>query len=164
MNTITKNMVVTLEYSATDIDGNMIDEGKEPLTYLHGGYEEIFLPVEFALEGKAVGDSVTVKVQPAMAFGEYDPELIHIVPVEELPQPLTVGMQIEGSAGDDGEEQSFFSTVTEIAAGKAVLDANHPLAGVALVFNCTVLEIRRATAEEIAMAAGGGEESVVAIK
>ena len=149
MNKIGRNSIVTLAYSASDADGNTIDEGKEPLVYLHGGYNKIFLPIEVALHGKAVGDSVTVKLQPADAFGEYDPELVTIVPVDELPQPLTVGMQIEGSPEGGSEEERFFVTVSDIADGKAVLDANHPLSGVALVFHCIVQEIRPATAEEL---------------
>lgn len=149
MNRISRNSVVTLAYSAIDADGNTIDEGKEPLVYLHGGYNSIFLPIEGALHGKAVGDAVTVKLQPADAFGEYDPELVTIVPVDELPQPLTVGMQIEGSPEGGSEEERFFATVTDIADGKAVLDANHPLAGMALVFHCIVQDVRPATAEEI---------------
>lgn len=151
---IDRNTVVTVAYSATDADGNPIDEGKEPLSYLHGGYNTIFMPVEAALHGKKVGDSITVKLQPADAFGEYDPELVNIVSVDELPQPLTVGMQIEGNPVDGGDEDSFFATVTDIADGRAVLDANHPLAGMSLVFNCTVQEIRPATAEEIAAVQG----------
>ncbi len=151
---IDRNTVVTVAYSATDADGNTIDEGKEPLSYLHGGYNTIFLPVEVALHGKTVGDSITVKLQPADAFGEYDPELVNIVSVDELPQPLTVGMQIEGNPVDGGDEDSFFVTVTDIADGRAVLDANHPLAGISLVFNCTVQEVRPATAEEIAAVQG----------
>ena len=156
MQTITKDSFVTLEYAAADSDGNVIDSGREPLAYLHGGYDNIFLPVEAALEGKTVGESVTVKLQPAEAFGEYDPELVHIVPVAELPQPLTIGMQIEGSVADSGESHSFFSTVTDIADDKAVLDSNHPLAGVSLIIHCTVLAVRKATAEEIAAALGSG--------
>ena len=39
--------------------------------------------------------------------------------------------------------------VTEIADDKVVLDGNHPLAGMALVFTCTVTSIRPASAEEI---------------
>lgn len=152
MNTIIKNSIVTLEYAAADTDGNLIDTGKEPLIYLHGDYDGIFLPVELALEGKSVGDAVTVKLQPSEAFGEYNPELVDIVPLAELPQPLSVGMQIEGSTVDGDTRQSFFSTVTDIADGVAVLDANHPLAGVALIVHCTVKDIRPATAEEIAAA------------
>lgn len=154
MTKIDRNRIVTLAYSAVDADGNTIDDGKEPLIYLHGGYNTIFLPIEVALHGKSVGDSVTVKLQPADAFGEYDPELISIVPVDELPQPLTVGMQIEGSPADGGYEDRFFVTVTDIADGKAVLDANHPLAGVSMVFNCIVQDVRPATTEEIAAVRG----------
>ena len=150
MNSITRNCVVTLAYTVVDVDGNTIDAGREPLTYLHGGYNAIFLPVEAALHGKAVGDSVAVKLQPADAFGEYDPELVQIVPVEELPQPLSVGMQIEGVPEGGSADESFFATVTDIADGKAVVDGNHPLAGIALVFAATVQAVRQATAAELA--------------
>ena len=154
MNTITRNTVVTLAYTAHDAEGNVVDEGKEPLEYLHGGYDGIFLPIEVALNGKAIGDSVTVKLQPADAFGEYDPELVDIMSLDELPQPLKVGMQIEGNTEDGGEDDRFFLTVTDIADGKAVLDGNHPLAGISLVFSCTVMGVRPATDEEILVAQG----------
>jgi FKBP-type peptidyl-prolyl cis-trans isomerase SlyD len=58
-------------------------------------------------------------------------------------------MMIEGQTGEESGEDSVFYTVTEIADGKAVLDGNHPLAGTALVFSCTVDAVRPATAEEI---------------
>ena len=79
---------------------------------------------------------------------------MNIVPVDELPQPLAVGMQIEGRPEGGGDEEGVFVTVTDIADGKAVLDGNHPLAGIALVFAGTVQGIRPATAEEIAAAEG----------
>lgn len=152
MDKINRNSVVTLAYSVLDADGTEVDPGHEPLCYVHGGYNAIFLPVEVALHGKSVGDSISVKLQPAEAFGEYDPELVDIVPVSELPQPLAIGMQIEASPQECSDDERCYVTVTDIADGKAVLDGNHPLAGVALVFSGTVQEIRPATAEEIAMA------------
>ena len=153
MNTISKDSFVTLGYTASDTDGNIVDEGEELLRYLHGGYEGVFLPIEAALEGKSVGDSVTVKLQPSDAFGEYQPELIDVVPVTDLPEPLAIGMQFEGTANDN-EEKRTYATVTDIADGKAVLDCNHPLAGMALVFTCQVMAVRQGTAEEIAAAQG----------
>ena len=36
---IAKNTVVTLDYTVTDPDGNMIDDGQHPLVYIHGGYD-----------------------------------------------------------------------------------------------------------------------------
>ncbi len=147
---ISKNKVVTLSYNLTDPDGNMLDKGNEPIVYLHGGYGGVFTPIEAALEGKASGDLVTVKLQPNDAFGEYDFDLLLVEPVENLPQPLTVGMMIEGDSEEGMEEGAVFYTVTEIAEGKAVLDGNHPLSGMALVFIGTVTAIRPATSAEIA--------------
>ena len=147
---ISKNMIVTLDYTATDTDGNLVDDGKEPLVYLHGGYDDIFPPIEEALEGKAIGDTITVKLQPGQAFGEYDPELVQVVAVAELPQPLKIGMQIEGGTDDGEGGDPAYLTVTDIADGKAVLDGNHPFAGMALIFRCTVADVRRATPHDIA--------------
>ena len=148
MNQIVKDSVVTLSYEVTDPDGNVLDAGEEPLVYLHGGYDDVFAAIELALQGRGVGDTVTVKMQPAQAYGEYDADLVLIEPLEALPQPLTVGMQIEAEPGGDSEEAAFYR-VTDIAEGKAVLDGNHPLAGQALVFTGTVTAVRPAQPGEI---------------
>ena len=149
MTQVAMNTVVTLSYNLTDPDGNMLDEGNQPLVYLHGGYDGVFIPIEDALEGKSTGETVTIKLQPNDAFGEYDFDLLQIEPVENLPQPLKVGMMIEGDAEEGLEDSAVFYTVTEIADGKAVLDGNHPLAGMALIFSGTVTAVRPATAAEI---------------
>jgi len=148
MKQIVKDSVVTLTYEVSDPDGNVLDAGEEPLMYLHGGYDDVFEAIELALQGKAVGDTVTVKMQPYQAYGEYDADLVLIESVDVLPQPLTVGMQIEAEPDGDSEETVFYR-VTDIAEGKAVLDGNHPLAGQALVFSGTVTAVRPARPAEI---------------
>jgi len=148
MNQIGNNSIVTLSYKLHDPDGVLLDNGDNPIVYLHGGYDGIFLPIELALNGKSVGDKVTVKLQPDEAFGEYNIELVHLEPVENLPQPLEVGMMIEGETEEEAGSSVFY-TVTEIADGKAVLDGNHPLAGTALIFSGTVDAVRPATIEEM---------------
>ena len=145
---IVRNMVVTMDYHVTDPDGEVVDEGTEPLIYLHGGYDDIFPKIEEALQDKTVGDTVKVKLQPDDAFGEYDADLIQIESRKGFPKELEVGMQFEGGQEED-EESFIIYRVTEIADDKVVLDGNHPLAGMALIFNCTVTEVRPATAEEI---------------
>ena len=50
--------------------------------------------------------------------------------------------------GEDGEDDELF-TITDITDDKVVVDGNHPLAGVALNFICTIADVRQATAEEI---------------
>jgi FKBP-type peptidyl-prolyl cis-trans isomerase SlyD len=145
---IEKDMVVTLEYTVTDPDGTMVDEGREDLVYLHGGYGDIYPSIEAALEGKDLGDRVMVKLQPAEAYGEYDPDLVQVASVADLPQPVTLGMQIE--AGTDEHGNPGYVRVTDMAEGKAILDGNHPWAGIALVFSCTVVDVRRASPGDIA--------------
>jgi len=150
MNTlVAKNSVITLDYHVTDPDGEVVDEGREPLVYLHGGYDDIFPKIEEALQGKKIGESVNVKLQPDEAFGDYDAQMVQVEPRKDFPKELQVGMQFEGGP-EEGEEDDFvIYRVTDIADDKVVLDGNHPLAGMALVFTCTVTAIRAASAEEL---------------
>ena len=144
---IAKDTVVTLSYRVTDPDGNLIDDGQRPLVYLHGGYDGIFSRLEEALHGKSVGEQLEVKLQPEDAFGEYDAELVRVEQLAMFPEGIQVGMQFE-RATDDGEDDMVY-TITDIEGDKVVVDGNHPLAGTALVFNCTVSDVRAATAEEL---------------
>ncbi|MEW6165940.1 MAG: peptidylprolyl isomerase [Pseudomonadota bacterium] len=146
---IGQNTVVTLDYHVTDSDGNMIDAGERPLVYLHGGYGGIFEKIEEELLGQAVGFQKEVRLLPEEAFGEYDAELVMVEPRELFPDDIEVGMQFERAAEDDDEDGMLY-TITDIAEGKVVVDGNHPLAGLALRFSCTVSDVRAATPEEIA--------------
>jgi len=111
------------------------------LTYLHGGYGGLLDALEHALEGKGPGESIIVQLEPEQAFGEYDAELVRVEPAERYSKGIEVGMEVE--------EDARFYTVTDVAAGKVVLDGNHPLAGMALRFSCQVLSVRTAKPEEI---------------
>ncbi len=145
---IAKDTVVTLEYKVTDPDGNVIDAGQNPLVYLHGGYDGIFAPLEEALHGKDVGAKLEVKLQPEDAFGDYDESLILVESLSMFPEGIEVGQQFERAAEEEDEDDMVF-TITDIAGDKVVIDGNHPLAGIALVFACTVKEVRPATGEEL---------------
>jgi len=144
---IAKDTVVTLTYRVTDSDGNLIDEGQQPLVYLHGGYGGIFGKIEETLHGKKVGDEFDVRLEPEEAFGDYDAKLVMIEPRNLFPDTIEVGMQFE-RATTDGEDDELY-TITDIADDKVVVDGNHPLAGLALQFVCTVADVRTASAEEI---------------
>lgn len=144
---IAKDSIVTLSYKVTDPDGNVIDEGSRPLVYLHGGYDGIFAVIEEALHGRGIGEELEIKLQPEEAFGDYDESLLRIESLSMFPEGIEVGMQFE-RAGEDGEDDMVY-TITDIEGDKVVVDGNHPLAGTALVFICTVTEVRPATAEEV---------------
>ena len=146
---IDRNSVFTLSYKVTVSEGNSIDEGVNPMVYLHGGYGGIFDRIEEQLQGKRSGDSLEVKLLPEDAFGDYDAELINIEDRHLFPENIEVGMQFErGSEEDDDAEDRLF-TLADLTADKVVVDGNHPLDGVAIVFACTVTDVRVATAEEL---------------
>ena len=145
---IVKDTVVTVRYKLSDAQDNLIEESHEPMVYLHGGYENTLPKIEEALEGKEAGYDTVIQVEPADAFGEYDASLVKIESRGNLPTPIEVGMQFEGTP-DDNEDETTIFTVTDIADDKVVLDGNHPLAGMALRFALNVTEVRAATAEEI---------------
>lgn len=147
---IVKNTVATVHYKLSDAQGNLIEDGQEPMVYLHGGYENTLPKIEEALEGKEPGYKVTIQVEPEDAFGEYDAELVKVEPRNRLPTPLEVGMQFEGMPDGEDEESGVLFTVTDIADDKVVLDGNHPLAGMSLRFTLEVAEVRSASDEEIA--------------
>jgi len=149
---ISTNSVVTIDYKVSDIDNNLVDPGQEPIVFLHGA-GGIFPKIEAALLGKSVGDALEVRLEPADAFGEYDEEQLVVEPLESLPAGAEVGMQLEAR----GPQGSRILTISAIEDGKAVLDGNHPLAGMALTFACTVSDVRAATAEEIEHGHAHGE-------
>jgi len=144
---VNRDAVVTLSFEVRDAQGVLVESTPEPITYLHGR-ASLFPRLEAALEGKAAGEQCEVHLEPEDAFGEYDAELVFMEPREKFPPEVKVGMQFEGKTDGGGETRLF--RVTDIAEGKVVVDANHPLAGMALRFLCSVSAVRAATAEELA--------------
>lgn len=145
---IARDTVISLNYSMFDKNNRLIDKNEEPIVYLHGGYDNILPPVEAALEGHAVGDTVKVSMSAEEAFGKRDENLIHEEDVGLFPPNIEVGMMFQTHDPETGEPQHF--RITQIDAGKVTVDGNHPLAGMPLRFEATVLEIRSASEEEIA--------------
>jgi FKBP-type peptidyl-prolyl cis-trans isomerase SlyD len=146
---IAKNSVVTIRYELTDAEGNQLEKGDPVMSYIHGGYDGVFPMVEEALHGKSVGDAVSVRMEPDDAFGEYDENLMRVEPRDMFPATVAVGMQFEGGAEGEDDEDYILYTVTDVADDKVIVDGNHPLAGMTLNFKCTVTEVRQATQEEL---------------
>jgi FKBP-type peptidyl-prolyl cis-trans isomerase SlyD len=146
---IEKNAVVTLTYALNDASGALIEQASEPISYLHGGFDGIFPAVEEALHGKEVGEKFIVSMTPDEAFGEYEHDLVRVEPRDMFPAEVAVGMQFEGGAEGDDDEDFMLYTVTEVTDKEVTVDGNHPLAGKTLTFSGTVTGVRAATAEEL---------------
>ena len=77
---ITKDTVVTLRYKVADAKGKLIEESKDPMVYLHGGYGNTLPKIEAALEGRLPGYQVTLELKPEDGFGERDESLVRSIP------------------------------------------------------------------------------------
>ena len=147
---IAKDTVVSLSYELIDLNGGaVLEKSNDPISYVHGGYDGIFPTVEEALQGKNVGDSVSVKMEPDDAFGEYEHDLVRVESRDMFPKDIEVGMQLEGGAEGDDDEDYMLFTVVEVTDKEVTVDGNHPLAGKTLNFNATVTGVRAASQEEV---------------
>ncbi len=147
------NAFVSLDCTLRDEEGEVIEigEGGGAVDYVHG-YSMLVPGLETALAGLAEGDHREILVPPASGYGERDEDLVMEVERSDFPNPDSVA---EGDELDaewpDGESQTM--RVVEVRSDSVVLDANHPLAGMALRYFVKVLRVRPASAEEIEQAA-----------
>ncbi|MCV6623433.1 MAG: peptidylprolyl isomerase [Cellvibrionaceae bacterium] len=145
---IKNELVGIIHYTLKNDDGATIDssEGEAPLEYLHG-FQNIVPGLEAELNGKKVGDSFKVSVEPEQGYGELDPNL-----VQELPKEMFQGVdQVEVGMAFHAETQNGMQTVEviEVDEDTVTIDGNHPLAGQTLNFEIEVVGIREATPEEL---------------
>ena len=121
-----------------------------PRVIEHGDVPWIVRPaaaVEAALDGKQVGATVSVIMTPEQAFGEFEAELVKEEEVGLFPSDIEVGMVFE--TRDPETEETMQFRITKIDAGIVTVDGNHPLAGMTLRFEASVLAVRAASDEEV---------------
>jgi len=139
---------VELDYTARTVEGgDLVDttdpevaeeadvdtEGQEfgPRTIVLG-QGHIFGAVEEEIVGSEVGDTGSVTISAAEAFGEYDDEQVRTVSKDKIPEDDRYpGAQVT----IDGQ-QGFVET---IIGGRARVDFNHPLAGEDIEYEYEIL-------------------------
>lgn len=131
---------VKVHYIAKADERVIFDSSEKDPLKLTIGKNQIIPILEKELIGMALGESKTIEVPSKEAFGPYLSELVSEIPREDIPRnlELKVGqqLQIERSDGD-----AIIVTVKDLDDKKAVLDANHPLAGKDLIFSIKLIEI-----------------------
>ena len=155
---IKQQCVVGLTWTLKDTLGEELDVLDDPVEFLVGG-EDLFDVIEEALQGLQVGAELELQIEPEQGFGDFDDQLIFLESRERFPAELEEGMTFEGTSlpagcNPDAPKDALY-TVTEIYPEHVVLDANHPLAGIALRLNLTIESIREATQEEIGRGTAG---------
>ena len=147
---IAPTKLVTLTYRISDTEGRVLEQNDMPVSYLHGGYSDMFEKVERALEGKAAGDVVEVTLAPNEGFGEHNANLTFTDDIENVPPEFRrIGAEVQ-MENELGEPRNFI--VTKIENGQLTVDCNHPFAGKTVRFHIEVMSVRDATAEELQQA------------
>lgn len=145
---ISANKVVTLDYTLKDNDDKVIDESKNgEFAYLHGA-RNIIPGLENALLDKKSGDTLSVSIEPKDGYGEHEPSMMQVVSMEmfDAPEQVTVGTQFHAQSPDGHD---IMITVSKVEGDQVTIDGNHPLAGVQLNFDVTVVDVRDATEQEL---------------
>jgi peptidylprolyl isomerase len=132
---------VHVHYTGRLDDGTVFDssEGRDPLSFTVGA-GQVIPGFDEAVAGMAPGDSKTVRINPGDGYGDRRDDLVLEVPKEQLPEGLDpeIGMEL-ALRGEDGRQMPV--RVAELRDEAIVLDANHPLAGLPLTFDLTVVEV-----------------------
>lgn len=132
---------VRVHYTGKFENGEIFDsskvEGREPLTATLSETPQLIKGFADGLYEMTEGEQKTLEINPEDAYGHVMDELISEVPLEQLPEGVTVGdvLQAEGPMGP------VIVRVNEVNETNAVIDANHPLAGKKLIFDIELVNI-----------------------
>ena len=127
--------LVSVHYHGTLDSGEVFDSSleREPLQFTVGS-GMVIDGFDDAVRGLAVGESVTVRLAPAEAYGERNPDLLIELPIENAPEGVDVGMTLTAANGAQARVVALTDTTITI-------DANHALAGQALTFEIELVAI-----------------------
>jgi FKBP-type peptidyl-prolyl cis-trans isomerase 2 len=130
--------LLEVHYTGTLDDGSTFDSSRErgtPLSFTVGR-GEVIPGFDEAVRGLVVGESTTVRMLPADAYGEWSEDLVVEVPYGPSQGDVAVGDEVFLNTGQS-------AVVLEVKEGTVVLDTNHALAGEALTFEIEVVAITR---------------------
>lgn len=146
---IDNNSVVTIRYSMADMSGALLERSESRGFRFRMGNDAIFRKLETSLLGRFEGEGFFVALEPHEAFGDYDPDAMMMVPVRQLgdAEAVTVGLVYDSVPGATPDGRQWW--VTDIADGMAVLEANHPWAGIGVQFEIRVLKVENGSTDEV---------------
>jgi FKBP-type peptidyl-prolyl cis-trans isomerase SlyD len=146
---IENNRVVAFHYQLQEVGGDYSEDstGGDPMYYLHG-YRGILPGLEEAMSGRQAGDSFSVVLEPAEAYGQRDEDGIKRVPVKHLVEPKRP--RIGDIVVVNTRDRKVQATVVKLGRFNVDVDINHPLAGKTLQFDVQVVDVREATMDEVA--------------
>jgi FKBP-type peptidyl-prolyl cis-trans isomerase SlyD len=155
---INEKCVVALTWTLKDTLGEELDVLEQPVEFLVGG-NDLFKVIEEALQGFEAGATIELQIEPEQGFGDFNDQLVFLESRPLFPSELEEGMTFEGASLPAGcspqAPRDTLYTVTDIYPEHVVLDANHPLAGIALRLSLKIEAVREASDDEIARGSAG---------
>lgn len=147
---INEKSYVAIDYRLSLASGKEIDSSPEgePFGFITGA-GQVIPGLEKGLMGKTTGDRAEIVIEPEDAYGEINENLIQDIPRNQFPEDCEIeaGMRFHA----DGPHGPVMLTVKDVSDPESVtVDLNHPLAGLQLRFDVTVVEVREPSAEELA--------------
>lgn len=153
---IEKDIVARIHYSVTEKSSGKLlqqiaEENAEEFLF---GYQLMIDVFEKELTGKKAGDSFRFEAAKDEAYGPIDPSAIFDLPLETFKEE-------DGSIDDevvqvghvfpmeDNEGNRHFGKIIRKFKERVTMDFNHPMAGKDLIFEGAVVELRKATADDI---------------
>ena len=144
---IEKDSVVRFHYSVGEVGqaATETSQGSDPLAILFG-HGNIIPGLEKAMEGREAGETFSVDVPAAEAYGERRDGMTQRIPKKHFgEQRIAPGMQVV--------LQTNFGpravTIEKVGMSVVDVDLNHPMAGKDLHFDIEIVEVREAAAEEL---------------
>jgi FKBP-type peptidyl-prolyl cis-trans isomerase 2 len=137
---IEKGNKITVHYKGFFDNNEVFDssyERGEPLGF-SAGTGMMIAGFDAAVIGMKIGDKKTIKIEAKDAYGEVDPNQLFEVPLDQLPEGVSAGMQLMAQDPDGNQQQL---TVVSIGATTATLDSNHAMAGKTLNFDIEIVSI-----------------------
>lgn len=138
---INRNSIVTLHHRIGFIDGTVLEDtfDDEPLTY-QLGTGELASGLELSILGLQEGDEQTLDIEPELAFGYPDENLVHSLDRDEFDpaKHLQKGLIIEFST-PTGE--TLPGTILEFDDEQVKVDFNHPLAGHSVRYSVRIVAV-----------------------
>ena len=155
LNEVEKTSVVALSWRLCDAQGELLDELLDPVDFLIGA-DDLLPAIEDALLGQTSGERISLKLEPDQAFGDYQEEWVEWVHRKDCGADMAEGDALALLPGaKTPAPDGHVWIVTELYPDHAVLDANHPLAGLGLQIELKIHAIRAALPNEIAARTAG---------
>lgn len=138
--TIPDGTKVQMHYTGRLTDGSVFDSSRErgPFEFIVGS-GQVIKGFDEAVRNMSIGETKTVQIPYAEAYGEYLEELVREFPIENLNGAKVQAGQTVFMESSDGRK--FPCQIKEVTEENFLVDFNHPLAGKDLVFDLELVSI-----------------------